>query len=55
MKRRIVMKKAKSVILVLLTCLFVGTFSFSQEKITVTLDDTIRLALSQNPYHLASD
>ena len=26
----------------------------SQEKITLTLEDTIRLALSQNPYHLAS-
>lgn len=48
------MKKAKSVILVLLMCLFVGKFSFSQEKMTLTLDDTIRLALSQNPYHLAS-
>ena len=48
------MKKAKSIILVLAMCLFVGKFSFSQEKITVTLDDTIRLALSQNPYHLAS-
>jgi len=35
-------------------CLFVGTFSFSQEKMILTLDDTIRLALSQNPYHLAS-
>ena len=48
------MKKAKSVILVLLMCLFVGKLSFSQEKMTLTLDDTIRLALSQNPYHLAS-
>lgn len=48
------MKKAKSVILVLLMCLFAGKFSFSQEKMTLTLDDTIRLALSQNPYHLAS-
>jgi outer membrane protein TolC len=48
------MKKAKSVILVLLMCLFVGKFSFSQERMTLTLDDTIRLALSQNPYHLAS-
>jgi len=49
------MKKAKSVILLLLMCLFVGKFSFSQEKMTLTLDDTIRLALSQNPYHLASE
>lgn len=48
------MKKAKSVILVLLMCVFVGKFSFSQEKMTLTLEDTIRLALSQNPYHLAS-
>ena len=48
------MKKAKSIIVVLLMCLFIGTFSFSQEKMTLTLDDTIRLALSQNPYHLAS-
>jgi outer membrane protein len=49
------MKKAKSAILILLMCLFVGKFSFSQEKITLTLDDTIRMALSQNPYHLASE
>ncbi len=48
------MKKTKSVILVLLTCSFIGKFSFSQKKMILTLDDTIRLALSQNPYHLAS-
>lgn len=27
---------------------------FSQEKITLTLEDSIQLALSQNPYHLAT-
>ncbi|UCC40450.1 MAG: TolC family protein [Candidatus Aminicenantes bacterium] len=48
------MKKAKSIILVLLMCLIVGRFSFSQERMTLTLEDTISLALSQNPYHLAS-
>lgn len=29
-------------------------FSFSQEKLTLTLEESIRLALSQNPFHLAS-
>jgi outer membrane protein len=29
--------------------------SFSQERISLTLDKSVRLALSQNPYHLASE
>jgi len=42
-------------ILLIISMLFTaGIFSFSQEKITLTLEDSIRLALSQNPYHLAS-
>lgn len=29
--------------------------SFSQEKLTLTLDKSVELALSQNPYHLATE
>ena len=29
--------------------------SFSQDKLVLTLEDSVRLALSQNPYHLASE
>jgi len=29
--------------------------SFSQDKLILTLEDSVRLALSQNPYHLASE
>jgi len=48
------MKKAGKLLLVLL--LFFGTeeLIFSQEKLILTLDESIRLALSQNPFHLAS-
>jgi len=29
--------------------------SFSQERLTLTLDKSVRIALSQNPYHLATE
>jgi outer membrane protein TolC len=40
----------------LLSLVFVsGRFSFSQEKMILTLEKCIQLALSQNPYHLAAE
>ena len=49
------MKKAKSILLIILLVFCVVKFSFPQEKITLTLEESIRLALSQNPYHLATE
>lgn len=48
------MKKAKSAFLVFLMVLFAWKFSFPQEKLVLTIKESIRLALSQNPYHLAA-
>ncbi len=48
------MKKAKSILLVILLIFFATKFSFTQEKLALTLEESIRLALSQNPYHLAA-
>ena len=48
------MKMVKKALLVLLTVLLMGKFSLPQEKLDLTLEDSIRLALSQNPYHLAA-
>jgi outer membrane protein TolC len=48
------MKKAGKIFLVLLLFFGAGRFIFSQEKITLTLEESIRLALSQNPFYLAS-
>lgn len=44
-------------IIFLATLIFFGVpgFSFSQEKLVLTLEDSIRLALTQNPFHLASE
>jgi outer membrane protein len=43
--------------ILLITCLLIalGKFSFSQEKMTLTLEKCIQLALSQNPYHRAAE
>lgn len=49
------MKKGRTVILVVLLTLWAVQFSFPQEKVILTLDESIRLALSQNPYHLAAE
>ena len=42
------------IFLVLVILLSMIHTSFSQERISLTLDKSVRLALSQNPYHLAS-
>jgi outer membrane protein TolC len=49
------MKKAKTILLVILLIFWVAKFSFSLEKTTLTLEKSIRLAISQNPYHLAAE
>jgi outer membrane protein len=49
------MKKAKTILLVILLIFWAAKFSFSLEKTTLTLEESIRLALSQNPYHLAAE
>jgi outer membrane protein TolC len=43
------------IFLVLVVLLSMIHTSFSQERISLTLDESVRLALSQNPYHLASE
>lgn len=49
------MLKSGKIFLILCLCLICLKFSFSQEKLTLTLEDSIRIALSQNPYHLATE
>ncbi len=49
------MKIARRIMLLVLFVFSGVSFSFSEEKITLTLKETIRLALSQNPYHLAAE
>ncbi len=49
------MKKGSPIFVVILLILGTVRFSFPQEKITLTLEESIRLALSQNPYHLAAE
>lgn len=49
------MKKGSTVFLFVLLTLWTARLSFPQEKITLTLEESIRLALSQNPYHLAAE
>jgi outer membrane protein TolC len=49
------MKKGRTVLLVVLLALWTVQFSYPQEKMTLTLEESIRLALSQNPYHLAAE
>jgi outer membrane protein TolC len=48
------MKKIKTAFMVFLLILCAVKISFPQEKMTLTLEESIRLALSQNPYHLAA-
>lgn len=48
------MKNTGKIFLIIWLLFSVGKFSFSQEEMTLTLEDSIHLALSQNPYHLAA-
>lgn len=49
------MQKAGRVFVIIGLFLAIGNFSYSQERLSLTLEDSIKLALSQNPYHLASE
>ena len=49
------MKKAKTILLVILLIICTAKFSFPKEKLTLTLEESIRLAISQYPYHLAAE
>ncbi|MGD2245798.1 MAG: TolC family protein [Candidatus Aminicenantes bacterium] len=49
------MRKGRTVFRIVLLTLCVVQISFPQEKLTLTLEESIRLALSQNPYHLANE
>lgn len=49
------MRKGRTVFWIVLLTLWAVQMSFPQEKITLTLEESIRLALSQNPYHLANE
>jgi outer membrane protein TolC len=47
------MKKARTFLLVAALMFGLYAVAFSQEKITLTLEDSIKLALEQNPFYLA--
>lgn len=49
------MQKAGKILIIICLISFTGRLSFTQERLTLTLEDSIRLALSQNPYHLAAE
>lgn len=49
------MQKAGRIFMILVILLASVRLSFTQENMILTLEDSIRLALSQNPYHLASE
>ncbi len=49
------MQKAGRIFMISVIFLVSAKLSFPQEKLVLTLEDSIRLALSQNPYHLASE
>jgi len=49
------MRKAGRILLVISLLFISGRFSFSQEKMILTLEKCIQLALTQNPYHLATE
>jgi len=55
MIRSIKMEKIGKFILIFLLIFGTAQFSLSQEKLVLTLEESIRLALSQNPYHLATE
>ena len=49
------MKKYNRILMTFFLLLLAGNFSVSQERMILTLEDSINLALVQNPYHLASE
>lgn len=49
------MRKTGFFLLCMIVCLFPGRLFFAQDKVVLTLEKSIELALAQNPYHLASE
>jgi outer membrane protein TolC len=49
------MQKTGYFLLCLIVCLIPGRLFFAQDKVVLTLEKSIELALTQNPYHLASE
>jgi outer membrane protein len=49
------MKNTKTILLVIMLIFCTAKFSFPLEKLTLNLEKSISLALSQNPYHLATE
>lgn len=48
------MQKGKALFVIILLLSLIH-LSFSQEKVTLTLEKSVRIALTQNPYHLATE
>jgi len=49
------MRSGRKIAFALILVLFFGVSVFSQEKVILTLEKSLELALSQNPYHLAAE
>ncbi len=49
------MRKTRNFLLVMILFLVLGCLSFAQDKVVLTLEKSIELALTQNPYHLATE
>lgn len=49
------MRKTSYFLLVMILFLALGCLSFAQDKVVLTLEKSIELALTQNPYHLATE
>lgn len=48
------MKKAAKILIIVSFVLYTGSLGFSQEKLKLTLEKSVELALKQNPQHLAT-
>ncbi len=48
------MKNAVKVLIIISFVLYTGSLGFSQEKLKLTLEKSVELALKQNPQHLAT-
>ncbi len=48
------MKKAAKTLIIVSFVLYTGSLGFSQEKLKLTLEESVALALKQNPQHLAT-
>jgi outer membrane protein TolC len=49
------MNKFHQIFLTIILLFMVGNLSLSQEQLTLTLEDSVTMALAQNPYHLATE